>query len=347
MEVNEKRGQIIPFLQNGAYFYKKGIEAYQNRKIDHAIQYIERAIRMEPDEPVFKCQLAIIRAEQGLYEEANVILEELILNKDDDTLSESHFFYANNLAHLGQLKSANQHLHKYLELDPDGEFSEDAYSLLDMIDSELLLNEDEVEQVQSGPEDMIIDYLNKGNNEWAEKEARGHLTKHPKEWDVYAYLAESLMNQGQEDEAESILKDLLLKNEPNFLAQCLMAQLLKKNNEEQAGIWVDNLIDLRPMNDWHQYYLAKTLFFLAEYDQSYRWYQKLSRKSSFHKFPAFYHQMAVIAWMNKDKKAAEKLWEKTKKLDPERSDIIDEYLTSLHLQNVDQLPNVKWFFYSM
>ena len=40
------KGQVIPFLQDGTIFYKKGIEAYEKHDMDQAIYYIERAIQM-------------------------------------------------------------------------------------------------------------------------------------------------------------------------------------------------------------------------------------------------------------------------------------------------------------
>ncbi|UCZ52636.1 tetratricopeptide repeat protein [Bacillus shivajii] len=342
--VKEKRGQIIPFLQNGAYFYKKGIEAYQNRNIKHAINFIERAIRMEPDEPVFKCQLAIIFAEQGKYEEANVILEKLI-EKGDESLSESFFFYANNLAHLGKLEEAKSHLNKYLELDPEGDFSEDAHSLLDMIDSEDILSEDSEEIEPLKQDELVIDYLNKGDFDWAEKEARGHLTEQPQDWDVYAYLAEALMNQGNLEEAQSILQNLLLKNEPNFLAQCLMCDLLNRTDDPQANTWVENVVHLRPMTEAHQYYLARTLYFLEQYQQAYKWFQKLHRSSSFQKPTAFYHQMAILAWKNGEKQTAEKLWERLKRLDRENEGMINDYVAAMENEADYPLPKDEWFYY--
>ncbi|MCD8511762.1 MAG: tetratricopeptide repeat protein [Bacillus sp. (in: Bacteria)] len=344
-ELNSKvnKGKVIPFLQDGSFFYKKGIEAYQNGHLEQAIIHIERAIRIEPEEPVFYCQLAIVLADKGEYEQANQWLDK-ILKEMDDSMSEVYFFMANNLAHIGNLESAKLHLKQYLEMDPDGEFAEDAESFLMMLDEDGVLYEG-FKACEPTPTEAIVDHLNKGNFQWAEKEARGYLIEHPKEWDIYAYLAESLMGQGEMEQAKSILKDLLIK-ESNFLAQCNMTLLLAKEGHKDNQIWVNNLKDLRPMKDWHCYYLAKTLFFLGEYERSYRWFRKLSRGSDFRKLPAYYHQMAIVAWKTGNETKARELFERTEQLDRENVWISQYYLDKLSNAAVGYTPEDDWFIYS-
>ncbi|ADU31773.1 tetratricopeptide repeat protein [Evansella cellulosilytica] len=347
-EQSKKKGQIIPFMQDGAYFYKKGIEAYQNRQIDQSINYIERAIRIEPQEPVFLCQLAIVLSEKEDYHGANALLNR-VLTEVDPNMAECHFFIANNAAHIGEFDEAQKHLERYLEMEPDGEFKEDAESLLYMIEEEGIdfLQELENFPLENPVIDRIVDYLNKGDYEWAEKEARGFLMEEPKEWDVYAYLAESLMYQGDLTQAKSILQDLLMKEEPNFIAQCLMTELLYKKDEQGKDVWVKNLIHLRPIKDWHCYYLAKTLFAVKKYDQSYKWFKKLYINSEFDKHPAYFHQMAIVAWKNGFHERARLLWEKTRKLDKENEHISKVFLEQLSESDEHFSPEDGWFIYAL
>ncbi|MBU9712762.1 tetratricopeptide repeat protein [Evansella tamaricis] len=343
---SQKKGQIIPFMKDGSYFYKKGIEAYKNHQLDQGINYIERAIQMEPEEPVFLCQLAIILSEKGNFEEANKWLEK-VLSEVDDSMAECYFFMANNLAHMGHFDMAITHLKKYIEMDPEGEFVEDAHSLMFILEEEdLELGEDFEYTLKPTPLDSIVDLLNKGNYDGAEKEARGYLLEKPKEWDVYAYLAESLMYQGELDQAKKILQDLLLKEEPNFLAQCLMTTLLFLEGNPDKEIWSKNLKNLRPMKDWHCYYLAKTLFFSGEYSIAYKWYQKLYRGSDFRKTPPYFHQMAIAAWKNGNRTKAKYLWEKTRSIDHENEEIASEYLKVLSAAKDGVIPEDGWFIYS-
>src|SRR5699024_11143113 len=51
--------------------------------------------------------------------------------------SNCYYLLANNFAHLGLLADTSKYARLYLEKEPDGEFTEEAYALLDLIDFEL------------------------------------------------------------------------------------------------------------------------------------------------------------------------------------------------------------------
>lgn len=331
LKAETTRGQVIPFMQDGALFYKKGIEAYEKHDMDQAIHYIERAIQMEPAEPVFQCQLSIFLAEQGEYVKANEELEK-ILTDVDPTMNECHFFMANNHAHLGNLAQAKHHLSKYLINEPEGEFTEDAQILQTFLDEEFLDNDDWEEMHRLSQLDHIFETLYEGEFEEAEELARQAIGRSPREWNAYAYLAEALIFQGELDEAALILQNLLSKEEPNFLAHCLYTILLVKTKDKEAEHWVKNIIGLHPIDEWHCYYLGKTLFYLGEYDKANDWYRKLYRQYDFKSWPLFLHQRAVLLCkLGKDEKATE-LWEEAMRLDQNKADIAQDFL-ALHKQN--------------
>lgn len=315
----KRTGQVIPFIQDGGYFYKKGIEAYQKKQTDRAVSYFERAIRLEPEEPVFMCQLAIVFSEQGDYEASNDLLYK-IKHHVDPFMSECYFFIANNMAHLGEFEEAKENLEAYLNMDEEGEFAEDAVSLLDMINGQLkelggALTPSQKDK-QSGF--YLLGLLNKGDYVSAEQEVRQRIAESPQDWDSYVYLAEALMYQNQWHEAERILKDLLLKEEPNFLAQCEMAVLLQLKRDSEAGMWVRNLINLRPMRDLDCYFLARSLSLTGEYEIAYSWYRRLFKINALPELPHILHQMAVLAWHCRDVKEARRLWEKIREEDTEK-----------------------------
>jgi tetratricopeptide (TPR) repeat protein len=333
---NEKNGQVIPFMQDGGYFYKKGIEAYQKQSVDRAIQFFERAISIEPEEPVFICQLAIVLSEEGNYEASNDWLYK-IKNEIDSSMSECYFFLANNLAHLGDFENAKINLETYLDIDEDGEFAEDAESLLEMINNQQDDSEESSEiVVDAEPENninfSIIELLNCGEYERAEEEARQVIAANPNHWNVYVYLAEVLMNQGQLEDAKSMLKDLLLKEEPNLLASCQMTVLLHRQNDSQASDLIENLVNLRPMSDWDRYFVARSLYLVGEYRTSYAWYNKLLFKGNF-MFEQFHimHQRAMLAWHCGDVTVAKKIWAKIKKEDPDKQPLADERLNHIEM----------------
>lgn len=324
---NDKKGQVIPFLLDSSFFYKKGIEAYEQHRLDRAIYYIEKAMILEPEEPVFPCQLAIFLSEKGQYSEANHLLEKIV-NELDEMMFECYFFMANNYAHLGEFDQAIHYLNLYLLKEPEGEFLEDAHSLLFMLEEEYY---DEWEDALSDEHEMsqfehILEPLHKGDFALAEKEARMTIGETPEEWDVYAYLAEALIQQGNFKEAKSILQNLLAKSDSNFLARCIYTSLLVKEGNSSAEHWVKNLENLHPISEWHCYYLAKTLFLIGQYKKASQWYEKLASQYSFNHSPIFLHQRAIAAWKNGRNELAINLWEKVKRLDKNNEGIAEHFI---------------------
>lgn len=346
-DLNDKKGLVIPFMQDGSYFFKKGLEMYDEGHSEKAMEYIRRAMKIEPEEPVFICQLAIILSEHGEYRRSN----ELLINVIDDLdpkMSQCYFFMANNLAHLGEFDEAKAYLTIYLSMDDDGEFVEDANSLLDIIDKELDggLSNNLFDIDENGSEDIVMDLLNLGEFEEAEKKVHIALTENPEDWNLYAYLAESYIHQDRLSEAEPILRDLLMKEEPNFFAQCEMAVLLYKKQDPHASVWIDNLKNIRPMKDWDCYFLARTLYYVGEYQASYHLYEKFLYTSNFLKRSAYLHQMAVVAWHCKLFEKAQKLWMRIESTEHrEEMQHIASYYLKLIRNKADLSRNGKEFLY--
>lgn len=344
----EGNGQVIPFMQDGGYFYKKGIEAYQNKSISRAIQFFERAIRIEPNEPVFVCQLAIVLSEEGNYEASNEWLYK-IKNEIDSSMSECYFFLANNLAHLGEFEQAKINLETYLDIDEDGEFFEDAESLLEMLSNQ----QDEVDSLVEIEEDnpekkvtfSILKLLNSGEYAEAEEAARQEIAANPEHWNVYVYLAEALMNRDELEEAESILNNLLLKEEPNLLANCQMTVLLHQLNDPETSVRIENLLNLRPMDNLDQYFLARSLYVVGEYRTSYAWYNKLLlNEYSLLEYSHVKHQWAMLAWHCGDISLSKKIWNGIKQVDPANQAIADERLRQIE-EGISPSKDMKQFLY--
>ena len=120
-KVRQTKGKILTFNPTGEYFFSKGLKAYHKRDLHKAKKYLQRAMQLEPDEPMIVCQLAVICSEMGEYRYANELFEKILDNLDADMV-ECHYFLANNYAHLGFFKDAYRHANLYLELEEDGEF---------------------------------------------------------------------------------------------------------------------------------------------------------------------------------------------------------------------------------
>lgn len=72
----------------------------------------------------------------GNYEESNKILG-WIVDELDPTMTECHFYMANNFANLEQYEAAEGSLIRYLEEDSEGQFLDEAEDMMDLLHFEL------------------------------------------------------------------------------------------------------------------------------------------------------------------------------------------------------------------
>ncbi|MDR4399431.1 tetratricopeptide repeat protein, partial [Bacillus atrophaeus] len=125
--------QIVQLFQDGQYFFHKGLKAYRERNLQRASKLIQRAVQLEPKDSEMLSQLAVIYSEMGHYQQSNELLD-LILVKLKEEMPECHYFKANNYAHLGLFQEAYKEASAYLNAEPEGEFSEENDSLLELLD---------------------------------------------------------------------------------------------------------------------------------------------------------------------------------------------------------------------
>lgn len=133
------KATIIPFVPTSDYYFQRGIKAFQKNDMTKAKEYLLRAgtLSKTEEERVFAhCQLAICYQQTGEFSESMELLEDLIEN-DGDIFPEAYYFQANNYAFLDELEEALELVDKYLQLEPSGDFSDEAESLKQVIEIEI------------------------------------------------------------------------------------------------------------------------------------------------------------------------------------------------------------------
>lgn len=317
---NAVSGRVLPFIQDGDYFFEKGIKAYNRRDLYTAKKMFERAVTFQPEESSFLCQLASTLAEIGEYEESNKHLLNA-LEQAGSELSECHFFLANNFAHLGLYSDAEKHASLYIESDPDGEFVEDTQELLDLISLETgnksvnlpLSTEEELIKLH----DEARQSIERGDLPLAQQQLRSIITDHPKFWAAYNNLALTHFYKSEFDEAMDVLQDVLEKNPGNLNALCNLAIFLfHLGMDEPGGKIVERLKTVHPMHPEHRYKLGNTFGLLEEHLYANKWLQTL-KKSSFVYDPVTTHMLAVSYYALGQKELSLKTWKKVIELDPE------------------------------
>ncbi|MFB4164537.1 tetratricopeptide repeat protein [Alteribacillus sp. JSM 102045] len=308
---DQKQGQVIPFIQNGEYFFKRGVTAYQKKELTRAVKYLRRAIELNPDQGVFRCQLAAIYADMAEYEKSNELLL-YVLDKLDETLYECYFFLANNYAYQGLFDRAKDTARLYLRFAPEGDFSADAEDLLELLKFEDEEAEQEEEFSKTGDE-LIITYekavrmIEEERYYEAETLLENIITDYPSYWPAQSQLARVLHLKGQTEEALAYIKELLEEN--SYLpAVCQLAILYKEmGREKKAAETAEMLKRTVPMDKDHLQRIASTLCRLREYEDAYYFFRMLAQRFS-PEDENFYFQYGVASYQTNRYNQAEKWW---------------------------------------
>ncbi|MFB5660895.1 tetratricopeptide repeat protein [Alteribacillus sp. HJP-4] len=309
------KGQVIPFLQNSEYFFKRGVLAYQKKEFQRSVKYLRRAIEINPEQGVFQCQLAAVYADMSEYDMSNDLLHH-VLDELDETMYECYFFLANNYAYQGLFDKAHEAAVMYLHYSPEGEFTADAKDLLDLLGID---REDESELEHSDTEDELILTYEKAARKIEEKkytEAEALLediiTDYPSYWPAYSQLAQVLYLKGQTEEALAYTKDLLM--EIQYLpAVCQMAVFYNDmGHEQEAKAAAATLKNTVPMDRDHLYRVAATLCRVREYEDAHRFFRMFSQRFITDD-GNFYFQYGVSSYQTNRPKEAVKWWQFAKK----------------------------------
>ncbi|XJZ26892.1 tetratricopeptide repeat protein [Bacillota bacterium Lsc_1132] len=314
-----QNGKILTFLPNGEYYFKKGLKAYHRQDLTKAKKYLQRAMQLEPTEPMIACQLAIVLTEIGEYEDSNELLQH-ILEELDQEMVECHYFLANNYAYLGFFKDAFQHAKRYLELEPDGDFADDSEELLEL----LALESEELEEELYEEDDLIIkqerarDLLESGYFPKAIELLHSVINEYPEYWSAYNNLALAYFYLGKVEKAETILLDVLKRNPGNLHALCNLLVFAHYRKQTKKAVKLTKMLKkIQPLVTEHQFKLGATFALVGEFDLAYFWLKKLY-KYGFAGDGPFYYWLSLAAYHTGNVVFAKNIWKKVIDINPEK-----------------------------
>lgn len=312
--------KIISFFQNGDYYFAKGLKAYRKHDLSKAKKYLYKAIQMEPQEPVFLCQLAIVLTELGEYQQSNKLLLSLI-KEIDPKMFECHYFIANNFAHLGLFKEAKKHAEKYMRLEPNGEFTEENDDLLELLSIDI----DDDDHDMNNQDDLIINqenarkYLEQGQFQDAILLLEQIIQQYPEFWSAYNNLALAHFYSGDTAKAMHILDDVLQKNQGNLHALCnklIFHYYLKET--EKVNELISQLENIHPILIEHRYKLGASFSLVGEFELAYRWLKQLYSQG-FSGETAFYYWLSYAAYYTGRMNFSRKIWKRVLLESPEKA----------------------------
>ncbi|KIL49989.1 tetratricopeptide repeat protein [Jeotgalibacillus soli] len=315
----EKRGMVLPFTPSGDVYYRKGMSMYHRGRLDKALKYLQRARELEPEEPMIPLQMAIIQTEIGEFQQSNELLE-MIMETIDPSMTESHYFIANNYAHLGLFQEAYKHATAYLDQNQDGEFVEDAEDLLDL----LSLEDDDEFDPDFKQDELIIQQekarklLEEGNFKEAIEILEDVIERFPDYWSAYNNLALAYFYFGDADQATALLTDVLNRNTGNLHALCNLAVFYHyQQRTDELKQLMDSLEHVRPFLFEHRFKLGATFALVGRHEQAYAWLKSLVKRG-FEGDAGFYFWLAHSAWHSGHEKVARDAWKRVIAEQPEK-----------------------------
>ncbi|ASS76522.1 hypothetical protein CIG75_17195 [Tumebacillus algifaecis] len=312
---------VIPFQVDAAFFFERAVHYLDRHDLKNAMKNFRKAAELEPDNPVNHCNLAGVLSELGEFEESNRILHKVIKEIDPD-MFECYFYMANNCANLGDYEHAEEHVARYLELDPHGEFAEDAEEMMQILVQEfgggkVFQERKQQQSEEAGGHDTARKLLEEGKFMEASEYLEKAVEQQPDSTAPRNNLSLAYYYQGDIDKAIEIASEVLERDPSNVHALCNLAVFHQHlGNQQQLQEILAGLRKLYPLYFDHTYKLATTMGILGEHTTAYRLFRQLLRWGD-RTDTALLHCVAASAANLGFLEKAKKVWEEIETLDPE------------------------------
>ncbi|WP_239255258.1 tetratricopeptide repeat protein [Listeria ilorinensis] len=313
-EDKSETAKVIHFLPNGHFYFERGITAFREERMKEAIHYLNRASELEPGEPIILCQLAICYTEIGQFHKSNQLLRK-ILEALDPKMNYCYYFIANNFAYLKDFRRAMQYAGRYLELEPAGEYKDEAEDLMNVLLEEMPIGEARENKFQKFEQEFynykkeLNQYLAEEDNVSACKILEKVIDEKPHFWPAYNQLAALYFEQFKEEEALQTLNLLLDRSPGNLLGLAdLYTYYYFKGEKEQAELLYRQLEAVVPILVHHREKLAIIHAMAGNYQSAWLLFMDVEDLEVSER-PKFYYYRAKTAFSLGYLDEAEIMWE--------------------------------------
>ncbi len=305
---------VIAMKLDASYFFERGMRFLQRNDLARAVKAFQRTVEYEPDNPVNYCNLAGVLAELGDFEASNELLH-YVLEHMDPHMSECWFYLANNYANLGDYDAAEEHLLRYLDLDPHGEYAAEAEEMLAILVDEFgggrALERRRREEARAETMQAIQDgryFLENGQFEVAVEWLEQVVAADPSHIAARNNLSLAYYYTGQYDEALAMAESVLERQPDNLHALCNRAILLQHFGDEDAlRRAVEPLRKVIPLHPDIAMKVAITLGFVGRHADALAAFRRLARLVP-PDHPMLLHGLAAAHANLGNLRCAEALW---------------------------------------
>lgn len=308
---------IVSFIPNGEFYYNKALKAMDREDMSKAYKYIKRAAELSPDDAHVLLQYGVLELEAQNFEHAYELVHTAYSLEPNEP--EILFVLAEVSGCVGMMQDAQKYASKYLELEPNGMYAEDAMDILDFVnvgESDFEDVEDEYEAQKMIEQEKARRFMESGKFPEAIELLEQTIERFPELWAAYNNLALAYFYIGEHEQAKALLHEVLRQNNGNLHAICNLAVFsYYEKEEEQLVQWVATLKKIQPYDFEDRYKLGATLGLIGEYETAYKWLRSLSKKG-FEGNPGFFFWLAQCAYFTGNESVAKQAWASLLQLDP-------------------------------
>ncbi|SIT02568.1 Tetratricopeptide repeat-containing protein [Alicyclobacillus vulcanalis] len=305
---------VIAMKLDASYFFERGMRFLRKNDLERAVKAFQKTVEYEPDNPVNYCNLAGVLAELGDFQASSDLLH-YVLEHMDPKMAECWFYLANNYANLGDYDAAEEHLLRYLELDPDGEYAAEAEEMLGILIDEFgggrALERKQREEARAETMQAIQDgryFLENGQFEVAVEWLEQVVASDPSHIAARNNLSLAYYYTGQYDKALAMANSVLERQPDNLHALCNRALLLQHfGNEEERDRAVEPLLKVIPLHPEVAMKVAITLGFVGRHAEALAAFRRTARFVP-PDHPMLLHGLAAAHANLGNLEAAECLW---------------------------------------
>lgn len=241
MEQLKQKPKIVAFDQSAGFFSRQAQKFAEQNRFADALRYSRMAAEKEPDNAQYRLELAQLYTEMCYYEASNEILLYMV-QRYGVQMPECFFSVGCNFMGLAEYDRARESLIHYLQVDPYGEYMEDAQEMLEAIDEyqRMIYDEDGEEE---DPERRALFYkadkarslMENGDFRGAIKLFEEILKQDPSLIFVKNNLAFALQSQHEGQRAMQLCREVLEQDPENLHALCNLA-LFMRDADSQADL---------------------------------------------------------------------------------------------------------------
>ena len=231
-----KHSKVIPFSQDHGLYFNIAVKRAMHKDYQGALDYINLAIEKDEFNTDYLFNKACLLVELKRTRESIKLLNYIIWNIDP-TYAECYFGLGCNFFELGDYEKSLHSFEKYVLMEADGEFCEDAYEILFYMrlpdetaefDLESQINLSEMAQKRRQDSSMKLHaagsmYLNRGNYKEAIRQFERSIMAYPEIKSSRIRLSMAYYMSGQLDMAKLLASSVLKMQKNHRMAKLCLA----------------------------------------------------------------------------------------------------------------------------